>query len=146
MPRRRQPENHPHFGDFYSARKAYMSRCSLKSKTTPSFWRDYKMLPPEIRKLAHKKYQLWKNNPYHPSLHFKPVKPKRLLYSVRINDNYRAIGLLKGDTVTWYSIDSHDNYEKNLKIKNFAISMKPEGQRRGNPLRTPSITRRLALI
>jgi hypothetical protein len=42
----------------------------MKSSTTPSFWRAYRALTPEIQTEARKAYQLWKANPRHPSLHF----------------------------------------------------------------------------
>jgi hypothetical protein len=31
---------------------------------------------------------------------------------VRVTLGYRAIGLLEGDTVTWFWIGSHDDYER----------------------------------
>jgi hypothetical protein len=34
------------------------------------------------------------------------------LYSVRIGTNHRALGLLKGDTITWFWIGTHDEYER----------------------------------
>ena len=39
----------------------------------------------------------------------------RPVYSVRIGDDYRALGLLHGDTVTWFWIGTHDEYEQILK-------------------------------
>src|SRR6266436_6675889 len=41
---------------------------SMKSSTTPSFWRVYRSLPAEIQAEATKAYRLWKENPRHPSL------------------------------------------------------------------------------
>lgn len=41
----------------------------MKSFTTPDFWQAYAALPLEIREQAQKNYQLWQNNPLHPSLH-----------------------------------------------------------------------------
>jgi hypothetical protein len=54
-------------------------------------------------------------NPAHPSLVFKRVKESQPLYSVRIGLTYRAIGLLKGDTVTWFWIGAHDEYDELIK-------------------------------
>ncbi|WP_442947714.1 hypothetical protein [Nostoc sp.] len=31
---------------------------------------------------------------------------------MRVTRGYRALGVLKGDTVTWFWIGSHDNYER----------------------------------
>ena len=83
----------------------------MKSATLPSFWSEYRNLPVEIRKAAQKSYRLWSTNPYHPSLHFKCINRSENIWSVRITRNYRAIGVLQGDTVTWFWIGSHDLYE-----------------------------------
>jgi hypothetical protein len=34
------------------------------------------------------------------------------IWSVRITLSHRAIGILDGDTVTWFWVGSHDDYEK----------------------------------
>ena len=47
-------------------------------------------------------------------LRFKRVSNDEPLYSVRIGIQYRAVGLLKGDTITWVWIGSHDDYERLL--------------------------------
>jgi hypothetical protein len=41
--------------------------------TTPSFWANYDALPDSIKMLADKDFELLKQNPRHPSLHFKKV-------------------------------------------------------------------------
>ncbi|NEP79673.1 MAG: hypothetical protein F6K17_42060 [Okeania sp. SIO3C4] len=83
----------------------------MKSSTLPSFWEEYHGLPLEIRRAARKAYHLWSNNPFHPSLHFKCINRDEDIWSVRITRNYRAIGILQGDKITWFWIGSHDNYE-----------------------------------
>jgi len=87
----------------------------MKSQTTKSFWKHYWVLPPEIRQRARKAYKLWRDNPAHPSLFFKRVKEGQPVYSVRIGLGYRALGLLKADTVTWFWIGTHDEYDGLLK-------------------------------
>jgi hypothetical protein len=87
----------------------------VKSQTTKSFWKHYWALPPEIRQRARKAYKLWRDNPAHPSLFFKRVKEGQPVYSVRIGLGYRALGLLKADTVAWFWIGTHDEYDRLLK-------------------------------
>jgi hypothetical protein len=87
----------------------------MKSQTTKSFWQHYGALPPEIRQRAQQAYELWRDNPAHPSLFFKRVKESQPVYSVHISMGYRALGLLKGDTVTWFWIGTHDEYDRLLK-------------------------------
>jgi hypothetical protein len=59
--------------------------------------------------LADKNYQLWKENPSHPSLRFKPVGEG--FWSIRIGIHYRAIGYPEGDEVTWIWIGHHSEYD-----------------------------------
>jgi hypothetical protein len=46
------------------------------------------------------------------SLRFKCINSEENIWSVRITRGYRAIGILEGDTVTWFRIGSHDYYER----------------------------------
>ena len=84
----------------------------MNSDTLPSFWEAYKLLQESIRKQAKKAYKLWKNNPYHPSLNFKCVNKNEDIWSVKISRGYRAIGIMEADTVTWFWIGGHDEYEE----------------------------------
>ena len=34
------------------------------------------------------------------------------MWSVRLTRSYRALGILEGDTVTWFWVGGHDNYER----------------------------------
>ncbi len=81
----------------------------MKSFTTPSFWKTYGALPQYTKTQARKTYQLWQQNPSHPSLHFKKVG--RNLWSARITRNYRALALKKGDDYYWIWIGPHDEYD-----------------------------------
>ncbi len=84
----------------------------MKSATLPSFWSAYELLPKNIKREAKKAFLLWSENPFHPSLHFKCVNKDENVWSLRITRGYRAVGNLKDNTVTWYWIGTHDEYEK----------------------------------
>lgn len=84
----------------------------MKSKTLPSFWDAYQSLPNPAKAAARKTYQLWRDAPFHPSLHFKCVDQAERVWSVRLTRNYRALGILDGDTVTWFWVGSHKDYER----------------------------------
>jgi hypothetical protein len=86
----------------------------VKSRLIDKFLKRFADLPDAVKGLARKNYRLWKQNPAHPGLHFKKVDPKESLYSVRVGDGWRALGLLEGDTVTWIWIGSHADYDKLL--------------------------------
>jgi hypothetical protein len=59
--------------------------------------------------VADKNFELLKADPYHPSLHFKKIGQ---LWSVRVGAHYRALGLDSNDTVVWFWIGSHADYDK----------------------------------
>ena len=41
----------------------------------------------------------------------KCIYPQESIYSVRIGLSYRAVGLYEGDTIIWYWIGSHADYD-----------------------------------
>lgn len=87
----------------------------MKSQTTKSFWKHYRALPPDIRRRARQAFKLWRTNPAHPSLFFKRVKENQPLFSIRVGLAHRALGLLKADTVMWFWIGTHDDYDRLIK-------------------------------
>ena len=84
----------------------------MKSATLPSFWAEYRQLSNPVRASARKVYRFWATNPFHPSLHFKCIDSEEGIWSIRVTRSYRALGVLEGDTVTWFWIGSHDDYER----------------------------------
>lgn len=87
----------------------------MKSHTTKNFRVLYEKLPEEIRKRAKKQYMLFKSDSFHPSLNFKRVHSALPTFSVRITSAYRAVGTLQEETIVWFWIGGHDDYEKLLK-------------------------------
>ena len=83
----------------------------MNSHITRSFRETFRTLPPEVRERARRAYRLWRENPDLPGLRFKRVGAD---VSIRIGRDYRALGLIKGETVYWYWIGSHDDYERLL--------------------------------
>ena len=83
----------------------------MKSELTDGFRKRFKRLPPDIQKQARAAYHLWKENPYYPSLQFKRIDPQEPIYSVRIGLHYRAVGIWEGDTILWYFIGTHAEYD-----------------------------------
>jgi mRNA-degrading endonuclease RelE of RelBE toxin-antitoxin system len=86
----------------------------VKSHTTQRFRDAYDKLPDPIRQQADKAYQLFRQNPQHPSLRFKQVHPERAIYSVRISSQYRALAVADGDDIIWFWIGSHADYDRLL--------------------------------
>ena len=84
----------------------------MNSIVTADFIDCFSRLPDEVRDQARRVYQVWCRNPSHPGLRFKPIQGHEKLYSVRIGRGWRALGSLKGETVTWFWIGSHADYDK----------------------------------
>ena len=87
----------------------------LRSVTTERFRQCFKRLPETIQRQARSAYKRFKANPQHPSLRFKPVHNTRPIYSVRVNLNYRALALKEQDTLIWFWIGDHEDYDLLLK-------------------------------
>jgi len=83
----------------------------MNSRTTRRFRELLAALPAHVRKQAHEAYRLFASNPQHPGLHFKQVSADPPTYSARVGIGYRAVGVLDGDTVVWYWIGSHAEYD-----------------------------------
>ncbi len=86
----------------------------MKSQTLPSFWEAYARLDKSLQMRARKTFELWSDNPFHPSLHFKCVNTDENTWAVRISLGYRALGVMEKDTVTWFWVGGHAEYEKYL--------------------------------
>ena len=86
----------------------------MNSRTTQSFRDLLKELPGPVRLQARRAYRLFRQNPAHPGLRFKQVYHDPPAYSARIGIGHRAVGILDGDTVIWYWIGSHADYDKLL--------------------------------
>jgi len=65
--------------------------------------------------MAKEAYELFQQDPWYPSLHFKKVHPTLPVYSVRVTKGYRAVGILKDDRIVWFWIGSHSSYNNLLK-------------------------------
>ena len=87
----------------------------MKHFTLPSFWKSYNSLPEKIQKLADKNYALLREDSFHPSLHFKKVGKQRQLWSARVGEHYRALGLDKPEGVVWFWIGTHAEYDGLIK-------------------------------
>jgi len=65
----------------------------VKSKRHPRFRRAFAHLPQAVKLQARQAYRQFAANPFHPSLAFKRLNVPPPLWLVRINDNYRAVGV-----------------------------------------------------
>jgi len=78
-------------------------------RTTPQFWKRFDALTNDLQTLARKNFELLKENPRHPSLHFKKVGD---YWSARVGMNYRVLAVEDGNDFIWVWIGSHAEYDK----------------------------------
>jgi hypothetical protein len=77
--------------------------------TSRKFWAQYNTLPGDVRALADKNYRLLEESPRHPSLQLKRVGH---YWSVRVSENFRAVGVDVDDGILWIWIGPHRDYER----------------------------------
>ena len=86
----------------------------MKSYTTRRFRRLFVSLPRHVQRQARQAYRVFRHNSAHPGLRFKRVCPDPPIYSARVGISYRAVGVLDGETIVWFWIGSHADYNKLL--------------------------------
>ena len=87
----------------------------MNSHTTQSFRDALALLPKNIRARARAAYRRFRTNPRHSGLQFKKVHRTRPVYSARVNDDYRVVGMMQGTDIVWFWIGKHKEYERLLK-------------------------------
>ena len=81
----------------------------MRHRVTRRFWSFYNGLPVETRKLADENFQLLRQDPSHPSLHFKKVGR---FWSARVGIRHRVLAVEDGSDVVWFWIGRHDEYRQ----------------------------------
>ena len=78
---------------------------------SPDFWFHYRQLPPEIRDLADKNFDLLRQNLRHPSLRLKKVG---IFHSARVGLHYRVLAKERSEGLVWFWIGHHSEYDQLL--------------------------------
>jgi len=63
-----------------------------------------------VQNQAREKFQLWQKDAFNSALHFKPLLGN--VWSVRVNQNYRALGRRRGNIIVWFWIGTHAGYDE----------------------------------
>lgn len=58
------------------------------SHASDEFWELYRSLPPDVQKQTDKQFDLFRQNPFQPSLRLKPLGQ---VWSARVNQAYRVL-------------------------------------------------------
>lgn len=80
----------------------------MKHLASQRFWKCYHALPEDVRRTADAAYSLLKEDPRHPSLHFKRAGR---FWSVRAGLHHRALAVEHQDDLVWFWIGSHAEYD-----------------------------------
>jgi mRNA-degrading endonuclease RelE of RelBE toxin-antitoxin system len=87
----------------------------VTSKLHASFRRDFAKLPRDVQQRARAAYRRFQADPNHPSLQFKRLHATLPLWSVRVSDSYRAVGIRQNDDeIVWFFIGTHAEYDRLL--------------------------------
>ncbi len=81
-------------------------------RTTAHFWTFFAHMPEAVQGVARQNFERLKENPSHPSLHFKKVGK---LWSVRVGIHHRALAVEDGGNLVWVWIGPHDDYVRLIK-------------------------------
>jgi hypothetical protein len=84
----------------------------MNSTTVEGFWQLYRKLPRHVREAAREAYRHFRDDPSHPALRFHRPLTAPQLWSVRITRDCRAVGLVKGDTITWFWVGNHQDFDQ----------------------------------
>ncbi|MCA1624370.1 MAG: hypothetical protein LC768_02315 [Acidobacteria bacterium] len=84
----------------------------MKSHAGEKFWKAFENLPAQIQRRSREAYRLWQENPFHPSLQFKQIHSNKPIFSVRVGVGWRAVGIKQDETMIWFWIGSHTEYDK----------------------------------
>ena len=76
-------------------------------RATERFWESDSNLPRDIQELADKSFRLLRDNPRHPSQHFKKVGG---FWSARVGFTHRPLAVEDGNDFIWVGIGTHDEY------------------------------------
>lgn len=84
------------------------------SCTTRRFRELFDSLPAHVQSQSREAYRLFQQDPHHPGLRFKRVDAGRHYYSARVGIGYRVVGVREGNTIVWFWIGSHADYDRLL--------------------------------
>jgi hypothetical protein len=83
----------------------------MKHRRTVDFKREFKFLPPKIRRVASTKFSLFRNNWRHPSLNVHKLEGRtwhsHQVFDLYVTDKYRVLFVIDHDVIVSFSIGTH---------------------------------------
>ena len=85
-------------------------------RRTVGFKREFSSLPPEIKRVAHAKFSMFRENWRHPSLHVHKLEGVlwhgHQVFDLYITGKYRVLFVLDHDVVVSFSVGPHSIVSK----------------------------------
>ena len=79
------------------------------------YWKSFDDLPVDLRKLAEKNFQLWKQNSMNPGLRFKQIHPTLPIFSFRVGMKHRTVGTETSDgKMVWFWVGSFETFTQSI--------------------------------
>lgn len=84
------------------------------SRIDDRFVRAYGRLPASVQRKVKRAYALFRDNPSHPSLEFKPIRSRaaQRLYSAKVDEQYRVLDTLADGQILWFWVGPHTEYDR----------------------------------
>jgi hypothetical protein len=83
------------------------------SYLTPKFKKLFEKLPKEAQDKVASNYKLWRADP--SSVDFRTLKSNKKIWRVSAGLYWRALGRDEGDSIVWYWVGSHNDYDNLIK-------------------------------
>jgi mRNA-degrading endonuclease RelE of RelBE toxin-antitoxin system len=88
---------------------------SYTYKATQKFWKNKNALPENQQKVLKKKFELFKEDPFHPLLRSHTIAKlaadyRHPIFSAVIEGNLRVLFRIDGNVVTTLTVGTHDLY------------------------------------
>ena len=86
----------------------------MTSHLTADLRKRFERPPLDVQEQARQSYRRWRSNPQHSGLDYKRVSQAIPLYSVRVGLHWRAPALKDAESLDWFWISPHAQYDKLL--------------------------------
>ena len=82
-----------------------------------AYWKSFDDLPEDLRKLAEKNFQLWKENTLNPGLRFKQIHKTLPIFSFRVGMKHRTVGTETSDgKIVWFWVGSFETFTHSIEL------------------------------
>ncbi|MGH9594498.1 MAG: hypothetical protein ACRD5L_15510 [Bryobacteraceae bacterium] len=102
------------YGQLVASAAAMPFHEGMKHLASRDFWDAYNRLPSDVRALADRAYAHLKQDPKHPSRHFKRLR-NTAYWSVRVGLHHRALAREIDGGYLWGWIGTHAEYDRLIK-------------------------------